>query len=432
MGSEKCYPYNFPLIKWGIILLVVVVPVLALSVLVELGLGGGFAQRYELYVKAIKDIGVLFLGTLTAFFILMHLNSPINKLLLYFYFGLSALMTMSIINGVAIIGILTFAGLRPFLYTIFIYIGYAFFSKKDVTDLYKVMRVVFILFLISLAFEATVRTTWGLGIFGFSRRLTGFFFRPGPAGIFVVLFSYLHYLMTGKMRIIYINLPLMFFINSAVGWVLLFVLIYSVKYLSIRNIGRSFSVFPVLFVLVTYMYSFISYRPDFLESYTTRFKIFQDALNTAGPFGIYLGYGSDVFKTLTQHGVLDISTPHSETIYAAITNQFGWVGLVSFMALFLIISYKYKRSKISKELYILVIIIYVAGLGGIVYEFFPFNMIVFILCGHYLRAGAKTRGISSGPLSNRIEGGLTYGERPLQQWPDRVMLLNDRTHHSKG
>ena len=89
MRSEKYYPYNVPLIKWMVGLLVLLSPLLALSVLVELGVGGAFAEKYETYVKALKDIGVLFLTIVTIFFILMHLNSPINKLMLYFYFGLS-------------------------------------------------------------------------------------------------------------------------------------------------------------------------------------------------------------------------------------------------------------------------------------------------------------------------------------------------------
>jgi hypothetical protein len=407
MRSEKYYPYNVPLIKWMVGLLVLLSPLLALSVLVELGVGGAFAEKYETYVKALKDIGVLFLTIVTIFFILMHLNSPINKLMLYFYFGLSAVLAISIINGLAIIGSLTFIGLRPFLYTIFIYIGYTFFSKKDVNDLYKVMKILFILFLISLPFEATVRSTWGTWIFGFSQRLTGFFFRPAPAATFVVLFFFLHYLMTRKMGIIYIILPVMFFINSAIGWILLFVVIYSIKYLSIKNIGRSFIVFLMLFVILTYIYFFISNRPDFIESYETRFEIFRDALNVSGPFGIYLGYGSNVFITLQKYELIDMHTAYSESIYAAIMHQFGWVGIILFVTLFLIITYKYQRSRITKELYILAIIIYVAGLGGVVYEFFPFNMIIFILCGYYLRMGKKTNQISSKHLLNKIERGVT-------------------------
>jgi hypothetical protein len=279
------------------------------------------------------------------------------------------------------------SGLRwimPFLLAI-VLIG--FINEDLLYKIAKIMAYLFILTFILQIYELLyMGSYYGVGMYGLSRRTTGFFQMPTTCGFLVILAFFINYFYgNGKLRkvVLYltpISLLITFSKTALVVYIISLAVIkfYKNIYILIVSVGILLAI--SFFILYLYI-------PDSLTvSLGTRIELLFQNLENMNYFSGNFGQSSNTFLMIKEKfGIEYIEVVGADSLIGAIPVNIAFFGFVVFISLYIIlviISIKYN----NKAFTIFLLIYGLFSFTISITEAYPMNLLFAVFLAYYLQS----------------------------------------------
>jgi hypothetical protein len=340
-------------------------------------------SQTAIYIKILKDVFVLALFLLAFIFIMK--KHKIKNIAFVFFLTFTMILFFSIFLYENMY--LYLSGLRwimPFLLAI-VLIG--FINEDLLYKIAKIMAYLFILTFILQIYELLyMGSYYGVGMYGLSRRTTGFFQMPTTCGFLVILAFFINYFYgNGKLRkvVLYltpISLLITFSKTALVVYIISLAVIkfYKNIYILIVSVGILLAI--SFFILYLYI-------PDSLTvSLGTRIELLFQNLENMNYFSGNFGQSSNTFLMIKEKfGIEYIEVVGADSLIGAIPVNIAFFGFVVFISLYIIlviISIKYN----NKAFTIFLLIYGLFSFTISITEAYPMNLLFAVFLAYYLQS----------------------------------------------
>ena len=345
-----------------------------------------------LFLKLSKDFGILVLTLVVTVQIFKRKSIYTLQAILCV---LLILVSISIfISGVNQSLVYTFAGLRWLAPLVLAILMIGEFNRDDLTELSSSITFVFLCsFIVQIAQVFLSGQWYGSNDFGLSRRNPGLFLIPNSSAFYSCCTLFFHLFFNSKCllrKVVLILLPISIALTSSGTGIAVYSFLIFLYFLGKRRSDFVSMFFLLGFTVTTlslaiFLLPFITGRPHIVSTSgwdrISRLFLYFDLSFFSTKFGTCCNSSILAEKILGKPGKGRIV----DSMITSILANFGWIGLLLFVLMFLCWLARILGLKKNLEVLSFTFLFFLFSLTTIVTEAYPMNVIFAILFGYYSR-----------------------------------------------